>query len=412
MTSAESPSAEPLATPASQIKLLLGAVFVANLGKVTLNPIIAPLSRAVGLTEWQVGVTISAAAVMVVVTSDFWGRKSQSWGRKPVLVTAYALSALSMGLFALVSWLGIKGLVTGSLLFAGFILLRGVGFGSSVAAVAPTVQAYIADITPDEASRLRGMAGIGAVSGMASIAGAMLGGLLSAFGLMAPLLAIPLMLCAGLVTLLLLLKREEKHELIAQPAKISPRDQRVWPFLVAGLAMFTALGFVNFVPGFLIQDRFGYDQATTGLVTGMAMFVSGLGMVFSQMVVVPRCGLLPASLLKLGGLVAFIGFALMSFAPQMWLFLIGIVAVGLGLGMSIPAYVTGPTLLMSREEQGGMAGLINATNGLSWVIAPTAGTLLYGVWEPLPMLIAAVLVGGMSLFVLAHPFFRKPQLAD
>ena len=48
--------------PRPQIPLLLSAVFLAYLAQMTLNPIIAPLAREVGLAEWQVGVTISAAA--------------------------------------------------------------------------------------------------------------------------------------------------------------------------------------------------------------------------------------------------------------------------------------------------------------------------------------------------------------
>jgi hypothetical protein len=53
-------------------------VFVAYLGQQTLNPIIAPLARDVGLAEWQVGVTISTAAILLVATSQFWGKRSRS----------------------------------------------------------------------------------------------------------------------------------------------------------------------------------------------------------------------------------------------------------------------------------------------------------------------------------------------
>jgi MFS family permease len=75
--------------PKSQVSLVLVTVLLAYLGQMTLNPVIAPLSREVGLKEWQVGFMISVAAVMVVLTSQFWGRRSQSWGRKPVLVAAW-----------------------------------------------------------------------------------------------------------------------------------------------------------------------------------------------------------------------------------------------------------------------------------------------------------------------------------
>ena len=126
---------------APQIRVLLISVFLAYMGQMTLNPIIAPLAREVGLAEWHIGVTISMAAVMVVVTSQFWGRRSQSWGRKPVLVAALGLAAASMALFAGVAQLGIAGVVTGTTLFLAFVLLRGIGFGAAIAAVPPTAQA-------------------------------------------------------------------------------------------------------------------------------------------------------------------------------------------------------------------------------------------------------------------------------
>ena len=43
---------------------------------------------------------------MIVLTSQFWGRRSQSWGRKPVLVAALALGTTMMAMFGLVAVLG------------------------------------------------------------------------------------------------------------------------------------------------------------------------------------------------------------------------------------------------------------------------------------------------------------------
>lgn len=77
----------------SQVGVVLSAVFLAYLGQTTLNPVIAPLSREVGLAEWQIGLTISVAAVMVVLTSQSWGvdpspggasrSSSRRWGPAP-----------------------------------------------------------------------------------------------------------------------------------------------------------------------------------------------------------------------------------------------------------------------------------------------------------------------------------------
>ena len=90
--------------------------------------------------------------------------------------------------------------------------------------------------------------------------------------------------------------------------------------------------------------------------------------------------------------------------------LVAIALIGLGLGTAMPGYTAGPTLLVSPEEQGGLAGLIGATNGLTFVIAPTASTALYGVWAPLPVLVGSVVMAVVVTFVLTHPRFRSRRL--
>lgn len=393
--------------PRPQIPLLLAAVFLIYVGQMTLNPIIAPLSREVGLAEWQIGVTISTAAVMVVLSSQFWGRRSQSWGRKPVLVAAFCLAAVAMMLFAVLAWLGMAGLVSGALLFLLFVLLRGVCFGTAIAAVPPTAQAYIADVTPDETARVKGMAGIGAVQGIAMVVGSVVGGLLSVFGLITPLVAVPLLLTVGLVLIVVRLRREPRHELIETPTRVSPLDRRVWPFLLAGFGMFTALGFIQVITGFIVQDRLGLDAETTGLLTGAALLAAGLGMILAQAVIVPRSDWTPATLLRVGGITAVAGFALLIVDAGPLPLFAAILLIGLGLGLAMPGYTAGPTLLVGREEQGGLAGLIGATTGLTFVVAPTAGTALYGLSPSLPIIAGTVIMASVTVFVLVHPRFRR-----
>lgn len=397
------------ASPRPQIPLLLATVFLAYLGQMTLGPIIAPLAREVGLAEWQIGVTISVAAVMVVLSSQFWGRRSQSWGRKPVLVAALALAVLTMVGFTTVSVLGMQALLPAGALFALFVLLRGVGFGSAIAAIPPTAQAYIADVTPDEATRTKGMAGIGAVQGLSMIGGAVMGGALAGFGLIWPIAVVPALLAVALVLVAVRLRRESRHELIPDPAKVSPIDTRVWPFLLAGFGMFTALGFMQVLMGFVVQDRFALTGELTGVVTGGSLLAAGIGMVVAQGIIVPRSGWSPGTLLRIGTVVAFVGFALLVPDLGVWSLILAILLIGLGLGIAMPGYTAGPTLLMHRDEQGSLAGLIGATNGLTFIVAPTASTLLYGIWQPLPIIVGAAVMAFVALFVLLHPRFRRER---
>ncbi|WP_181274284.1 MFS transporter [Brevibacterium oceani] len=411
----ESPTQAPtrpsrqVASPVSsrpQIQVLLTIVFLVYLGQMTLNPIIAPLAREVGLAEWQIGVTISTAAIMVVVSSQFWGRRSQSWGRKPVLIAALLVATVSTALFALASFAGMRGVVVGTALFCLFVLLRGLGFGTAIAAVPPTAQAYIADVTVDESARVRGMAGVGAVQGIAMVVGAVVGGLLSGFGLITPLIVVPVLLAVGLVLVIFVLRPEPRHELIAEPARIRPGDTRVWPFLLAGFGLLTSLGFVQVICGFIVQDRLALDAEATGLVTGGVLLAAGVGMVLAQSIIVPRSGWSPATLLRVGALTTLSGFIVLIPDIGLWSVAVGIFLIGCGLGVALPGYTAGPSLLMRRDEQGGLAGLIGATNGLTFVVAPTLSTALYGIRPQLPIVVGALVVAAVAGFVLLHPRFR------
>ena len=391
----------------SQVGIVLATVFLAYLGQTTLNPVIAPLSREVGLDEWQIGVTISVAAIMVVLTSQIWGRRSQSWGRKPVLIASLATCTAAMTLFAIIAAMGVGGNLGKTPLFILFVLVRGMLFGTALAAILPTAQAYVADITSSEEERVRGMAGVGATQGIASIAGALVGGLLSGISLMVSVDMVPVFLFAGLLVVIFVLRRESRTELVDEPAHVSPFDPRVWPFLMAGFGMFTALGLIQIVTGFLVQDRLGLDADTTGLYTGGALLAAGIGMVIAQTVIVPRSKWAPSTLLRVGTLLGAGGFALLALNSGFALIVISVTVIGMGVGIAMPGYTAGPTLLMSREEQGGLAGLIGATNGLTYAVSPAAGTAMYGLSPILPIAVGGAILVAVFAFVLIHPGFRR-----
>lgn len=82
---------------------------------------------------------------------------------------------------------------------------------------------------------------------------------------------------------------------------------------------------------------------------------------------------------------------------------------GNGHGMALPGYNAGPTLKMSVEEQGAVAGVINANNSLAYAIAPLASAALYG-WNPLaPFIISIILTAAITVFVSSTPSCADEQ---
>ncbi len=390
---------------AAHTGLLAAVVLLVYLGQMALMPVLAPLAREVGLTEWQIGMMISVAAVMVVVTSQFWGRRALSHGARRVLAMAVVMAAGSLALFGVAGAAGLAGALGGTTLFVLFVLLRGLVFGSAVAAVFPTAQTYITKVTTSESARVRALAGLGAAQGMSMILGATLGGILAAFGLITVLAVVPLVVALAFIAVLRL-PRDPAGALVEAPPRIRPTDPRVWPFLVAGFGMFTALGFIQILTGFLIADRFGLSPERTGLATGGAILLAGIGMVVAQAVIVPKVNWSPVRLLRVGSAIALVGFVLLAPAATAALFGAAIGLIGLGLGIAMPGYTAGPTLLMRPEEQGGLAGLIGATNGLTFVVAPTLATSLYSVRPLLPVLLGAAMMALVVVFVMLHPRLR------
>lgn len=390
-----------------QAKLLLTMVLLAFTGQMMLNPVIAPLSRAMGLREWQIGATVSAAALALVLLSRFWGRRSQRIGVKPTLVLAMAIACIGLTGFALVAWWGVRGDLSGTTLFAATLATRGLVYGAAIAAVVPAVQAHLVARAASESERVRAVGGLGAAQGAASIVGAVVGGVLAALGgLLLPVALMPAAMLAGLLLLLLRFRGQAPEALVEEPAAVSPRDARVLPFLIAGFLLFLGFSAVATLIGFAVQDRFGFGPDGTAAVTAVLLIATSIVMAVVQGGVASKLGWSARTLLAVGFAVLVAGGVLLVLSAPVWVLGLGCVLIGLGSGLAMPGYTAGPTLGMSREEQVGVAGLVGAVNGLTYVIAPIGSTTLYGL-SPTGAFVGVLALFATGLAVtLLHPTLR------
>ena len=388
------------------VQAILGIVLLTNLGKIGINPVMAPLARETGLAPWQIGATVSGAALMIAVSSQWWGRRAVAIGYKRVLRLSLWITLLALIGFTVVAQMGMWGLIIPSVMFTLFFLLRGMLYGWSMAAIPPTAQAYITDITTSERERVRGMAGIGAAQSLATIGGAVLGGVLAMFGLMAPLVAAPVLVVMSLLLLLALPRADHRTDRKLAP-RMSMFDPRVFPYLLVGFAMFTAIGFPQMVLGFIIGDRYGLNTADTAFWTGVALLAAGIGALGAQLVVIPRITWSPNQLLRRGIVVLLVGLALLIPHFPLWVVCLSLFVQGLGSGLAVPGYSSAPTMLVRHDEQGALAGLLWGNNALSYVLTPTLAGLLYGWQHDIPTIVStAVLIIPLVLT------FTVPVLRD
>ena len=401
-----------------------------------LNVSIAPLSRALNLPEWIVGAAVSLAAAAVTALSQFWGRRSIAWGRRRVILLALFLALTAGTLFSAAVWARAAGSI-GALVAAGAIMAaRGPFFGAAVAAIPPTGQALVAEVTPDEASRVRGTSAFSGAINLSVMVGSLVSSALGAWWIFGPVHATPIFVLIALAIALIWLPRDgaptgprrrlpllsgaDSEQEEATPASstepteptattvadnasagttdgdLPPRvrwtDRRIAPWIASVFGIYFANGVVQITMGFLVQDRGGLDPAPAVSVTALMLLANAAGAMLMQLIVVPRLGWSPRTLLRTGMTLALVALACLTIAPSLWALAASTFAMGVASGMASPGYSAGASLAVSAREQGGIAGVINATGAITWIVAPVSATALYG-WMPLsPFALALSLV--------------------
>ena len=377
-------------------RTLLFSLVSVGMGFTVLFPILAPLGREMGLSEIQITTIIGSSGLVVFLNSPIWGRRSDAWGRKRVLLCGLFGFSAGTFLFNSVLYLGLAGILTGSLLFIALVIAR-VTHASVMSASMPAANAYMADIT-DAASRTRGMAAAGAANNIGTILGPAVAGL-AVISLLTPLWVMAAIAFLNGLFVWRFLEEPPKHQTPVVRDRLKYSDPRILPFIIIGIAMFTGMGLVQQTMGFRFQDALGLSAAETAQNFGFAMMLSGASSLFSQAVIVQRFNLAPFTLLRFAIPLLIVAFTMMALLEtQLWL-TIAMMVQGLGMGLASPGFTAGASLAVSPEEQGAVAGVAGSCGPLGFTLGPFIGGALYTLSPTAPDFVAAGLFLILFLFM-------------
>ena len=379
-------------------RLVMFSVLATGIGQSMTFALLAPLGREVGLGEVQIGLIITCSSLAFTLTSPIWGRTSDRWGRKPVLLLGLCGYAIGCTLFASVFFFGLKGLLTGISLYLLAIGSR-VLMASLMSAAPSAAAAYIADTTSAE-QRVSGMGQLGAARTLGAILGPALCGLLAVLGLLAPLyIAAGITLFSTLLIAVVLREPVRTTPRSASLPKLKLFDRRYFPYILVGFLTFFAFSMMSQTIGFYFQDRFLLDGKETAQALGMGMMFSATMSLFSQAVLVGRLRLSPIRLMNLGLPILMLGYGALLFVGSIAALVVFMGILGLGLGMVSPGFTAGASLAVGPEEQGSVGGLISACPAAGFVVGPLIGTSLYQIDHRLPYLCACALMLPLILYV-------------
>jgi DHA1 family tetracycline resistance protein-like MFS transporter len=378
---------------------------------------------------WTVGLLMSSFSAMQFLFLPIWGRASDRFGRRPILLIGLAGSTVFYLGFAIAT----------SMQSLGGLFVTRIGAGIAGATIA-TAAAYIADTTTKE-KRAKGMALVGAAFALGFTLGPSLGVVALLAGGDIALSPWPGYLASALsglafVLAAFLLPESIEPGLNAEKRSLfdlnALRDALSIPTvgLLLGTSFVAVFSFANFestlslqiekivhqfeaapeasgaLPWLIAKSRsWGYDQPDEiKLVAIFAVFAYlGLTLTLAQGFLVRRLAdkLSEGVMATIGGIAATTGFLLLARAAtndDFNLLLIAMAIEVVGFAFVNPSLQSLLSRRSRADEQGGILGLGQSVSSLARIMGPVAGIRLFAYRPDSPYYFAAVL---MALAVVA-----------
>ena len=358
------------------------------------------VSHESDLAIW-VGVLEAINGLCAFLAAPFLGRLSDRFGRRPVIIVAAFGAAFSMALF------GIGG--------ALWVLVLARVVQGLTAGDLPALFAYLADITPPE-QRAKRFGLLGALSGIGTMIGPALGGLLAAVSIQ-----LPVFLTAAVALTIAILSIFLLPESLLPGNRIRViRLREVQPFavfaeafgrkelrgLMIGFALL-ALPFGFFVNNFsvLALDSIQWGPTQIGLLTAAVGIIDILIQGVLLGILLPRIGergvIVSGIIAQMLGLAALAVVA--SIFAQPWVFIVGALMLAAGQGASQAAMDGAMSNAVGDDEQGWLGGATQSLNAAMGTAAPLIAGALYALvshaapyWLGVALMIVAVIVVGRA----------------
>ena len=366
-------SQNPKSPPASRVALptLLSVMFINLLGFGIIVPLLPFYAKSFQAPPWQVALIFSAYAIGSFFGEPFWGRLSDTVGRRPILISTVTGNCLCY-----------LALAFAPNIYVAFIvrLLGGMASGNG-----SVIQGYIADITPPD-QRTAKMSWLGAAYNIGFIVGPALGGLLANPAAGHAGFRIPLLIASGLsaicvIGLIAFLKESRTHRRIGtKPSRWAVLSTAVSNPVIGRLMLVTFLAGCAFngiesVFGLWTQARFEWGPQQVGLAFAITGIVAAVCQIFITGPLSKRFG--EARMLALGMALTTVCATLQPFSvgPAMIVTLLAISAFGQSVAWP------NVSALLSRnvdwEYQGQYLGLNNAVGALARLVGPSIAALTF-----------------------------------
>ena len=328
-------------------------------------PLLPSIALELGAPDFMIGVFISSNAIAALFFIPVWGKLSDKYGRKPILLISQAGTGISFLILALSNSIEI-------ILIARII--DGV-FGGQI----PVIRAYITDITtPQERATHMGKIMVGYTLGMTL--GPLVGGFLGSFSWrFPPYLASSLTIILMILTITIItesMPKDRRIEIKAQlmSAQTNPRKKAsIWNkeiiIRIVQMFIFSLISFIfSSSAALVVFERYNAGPSTTGLV----MAVAGLAvMIYGAFLIKPIIKKLGEKRLLFTTFILFIIiFLFYPYLYELWMVFVFILPYSFVVAFMRPLITTNMTKAVRLDQQGILSGWSTNFQSVSQIIAP------------------------------------------
>jgi multidrug resistance protein len=355
-----------------RLSVLIATNCVDMIGFMIVVPLLPFYALDMAATPIIIGWIIASHAIAQLVAAPIWGRLSDRFGRRPVILISLTASAGGFLVFGLAN--------TVFLLFLSRII-QGMGGGTTGVA-----QAYVADTIPP-AQRARALGWLSAATSAGVVLGPALGSLAAHWGQAAPgFIAAGLSLLNVFFAWRWLPETRSIDERSASRGEASPVWHTVWEVLrhplrpVASLIWVYAAGMLAFaamtsVVSLYLEAEFAITAKTIGY---FFVYIGGMSFIMRSVLLGPlidRIG--EYSAMSLGTVSLAIGLALYPLVPNLWTLVAVMPLVPIGTALLFPSTTSLMSQHSARGDVGAVMGTAQTYAGISRVIAPLAATAAF-----------------------------------
>jgi MFS family permease len=388
--------------------VLMATVFVDMMGAMIVLPLLPFYVLEMKAKPSILGPLVSTFFIAQIICSPLWGKLSDRYGRRPMILAGLLLSAAAFLLF---------GLAHAVLLLFVSRLVQGAGSGT-----VGVVQAYVGDSIP-AAKRAEALGWVSAATSAGVVIGPGIGSVAAHFGNAMPgyVAATLCLLNFGFAWRWLPESKHQGSPAVEQPVAKAHVWRRLWDVVrepaspIGALIWIYAIGMMAFMAmnailGLYLGKVYGVTKENIGLFYSFIGVVSLVMRALLLGPVVRRLGEVAA--MRLGTLALTVGLAAMPLVALLALphaalvVCFGAVAVLMPVGTALLFPST--TALVSgrspREEMGQIMGVQQLFGGIARFLGPIWSAWLFGVYIMLPFWAAAffMLCGGLLTLRIRH----------